>query len=118
MMSVGSLFDDDFRKNLTNIAKKKKCKIYVPSGAVCGVDGISSANVGGLNEVTLVTTKPNTSLGKKYNKRTVLFEGSAREAVKKFPANINVAASLSLAGKSPLDWTTPAAGAAPCPPTR
>jgi len=99
MMSVGSLFDDDFRNKLKKIAKEKKCKIYVPSGAVCGIDGILSANVGGLSEVTLVTTKPNTSLGKKCVKRTVLFEGNAREAVKKFPANINVAASLSLAGR-------------------
>ena len=44
-MSVGILFDDNFRKNLEKIAKEKKCKIYLPSGAVCGIDGILSANV-------------------------------------------------------------------------
>jgi len=37
-------------------------------------------------------------LGKKYEKRVIVFKGDAREAVKKFPMNINVAASLSLAG--------------------
>ena len=99
LMSVGSLFDDNFRKKLKNVAREKHCKIYVPSGAVCGLDGILSAGVGGLNEVTLVTTKPPASFGKRFDERTVLFEGTARDAVKKFPANINVAASLSLAGK-------------------
>jgi aspartate dehydrogenase len=99
LMSVGSLFDDHFQKELEKIAREKHCKIYVPSGAVCGIDGILSAGVGGLNEVTLVTTKPPASFGKSFDERTVLFEGNARDAVKKFPANINVAASLSLAGK-------------------
>jgi len=99
LMSVGSLFDDSFRRKLEKIARKKSCKIYVPSGAICGVDGILSANVGGLNEVTLVTTKPPESFGKSFDVRSVLFTGKARDAVKKFPSNINVAASLSLAGK-------------------
>lgn len=99
LMSVGGLFDDGFRKKLKNVARKKQCKIYIPSGAVCGIDGILSASIGGLNEVTLVTTKPPSSLGKSIDERTVVFEGSARQAVKKFPQNINVAASLSLAGK-------------------
>jgi len=88
-----------FEKKIEKIAREKHCKIYVPSGAVCGLDGILSAGVGGLNEVTLVTTKPPLSLGKDIDERTVVFEGTARDAVKKFPANINVAASLSLAGK-------------------
>ncbi len=99
MMSVGSLFDEKFRMKLDKIAREKKCKIYVPSGAICGIDGILSANIGGLNEVTLVTTKPPSSIGKSCNKRSVLFKGNARDAVKKYPKNINVAASLSLAGK-------------------
>jgi len=99
LMSVGSLFNDRFRQNLEKLARKNRCKIYVPSGAVCGIDGILSASMGELNEVTLVTTKPPVSLCKSLDERTVLFEGTARDAVKKFPANINVAASLSLAGK-------------------
>lgn len=98
IMSVGSLLDDDFRLKLEKAAKEKHCKIYLPSGAVCGIDGILSASVDVIDEVTLVTTKPPSSLGREYTKRTVVFEGYAREAVKKFPMNINVAASLSLAG--------------------
>lgn len=98
IMSVGSLLNSKFRNNLEKIARERKSKIYLPSGAVCGIDGILSASVGGIDEVTLVTTKPPRSLGKKFNKRTIVFDGNAKGAVKKFPKNINVAASLSIAG--------------------
>ena len=54
IMSVGCLFEDKFRIELEKIAKKKHCKIYLPSGAVCGIDGILSASVDIIDEVTLV----------------------------------------------------------------
>lgn len=98
IMSVGSLFDDKYRKELEETARSKHCKIYLPCGAVCGIDGILSASIDAIDEVTLVTTKPPRSLGKNYGKRITVFEGTAREAVEEFPRNINVAASLSLAG--------------------
>ena len=98
IMSIGSLIDDVFRKKIEATARKQNCKIYLPSGAVCGIDGILSASIDTLDEVTLVTTKPPKSLGKNYDKRTVIFRGYAREAVKLFPKNINVAANLSIAG--------------------
>jgi aspartate dehydrogenase len=98
LRSVGSLFDNEFKENLEKIAREKKCKIYLPSGAVCGIDGILSASIDMIDEVTLVTTKSPKALGKNFDKRTVVFNGSARDAVKEFPMNINVAASLSLAG--------------------
>ena len=98
IMSVGSLFNEKFKNKLEKIAKEKYCKIYLPSGAVCGIDGVLSASVDTIDEVTLVTTKPPESLGRKFDKRIVIFKGDAQEAVKKFPNNINVAGSLSLAG--------------------
>lgn len=98
IMSIGSLFDDVFREELEVLAKKMNCKIYLPSGAVCGIDGILSASIDVIDKVTLVTTKSPKALEKKIDKRTVIFRGSAREAVKKFPKNINVAANLSIAG--------------------
>ena len=98
IMSVGSLLDEKFRSKIEHIAKEKCCKIHLPSGAVCGIDGVLSASIDFIDEVTLVTTKPPESLGKKLDKRTIIFEGHARDAVKKFPTNINVAASLSIAG--------------------
>jgi aspartate dehydrogenase len=98
VMSIGSLFDDDFRMRLVEAARKNGCKIYLPSGAVCGIDGVYAASAECLDSVTLVTTKPPSSLGVNVDKRTVIYKGSAREAVKLFPRNINVAACLSLAG--------------------
>jgi aspartate dehydrogenase len=98
IMSIGSLFDDEFRKKLEETARKYKSKLYLPSGAVCGIDGILSASGDTIDKVTLVTTKPPKALGKKFKKRTVVFKGTAREAVQQFPKNINVAANLSIAG--------------------
>lgn len=98
LMSIGSLFDDGLRKKLEQIARKHHRKIYLPSGAVCGIDGVLAASIEKLDSVTLVTTKPPASLGVSVEERTIVFEGTARQAVKKFPRNINVAACLSLAG--------------------
>jgi aspartate dehydrogenase len=98
IMSVGSLFNDRLRKKLETLALQHRCKIYLPSGAACGIDGLLSASGDIIDEVTLVTTKPPASLGKDYSKRTIVFDGMARQAVIKFPKNINVAASVSLAG--------------------
>lgn len=98
IMSIGSLFNDTLRKKLETIARKHHRKIYLPSGAVCGIDGVLAASVEKLDSVTLVTTKPPASLGMSVEDRTVVFEGNARQAVELFPRNINVAACLSLAG--------------------
>ncbi len=98
IMSIGSLFDSDLLKRLEVTARQNNCRIYLPSGAVCGIDGIFAAHMAQLDSVTLVTTKPPESLGIQADKRTVVYEGSARDAVKKYPKNINVAACLSLAG--------------------
>lgn len=105
LMSIGSLFDDALRKNLEDIARTQHRKIYLPSGAVCGIDGVIAASIEKLDSVTLVTTKPPASLGKSVEERTVIFKGNARDAVKLFPRNINVAACLSLAGVG-FDETT------------
>lgn len=98
IMSIGSLLDSNLLERLKSKAREKKCKIYLPSGAVCGIDGIKAAKADVVDEVTLVTTKSPASLGKQLEKRTILFDGVARDAIKKFPKNINVAACLSLAG--------------------
>ena len=91
IMSVGILLDNKFKRKIEGIAREKQCKIYLPSGAVCGIDGLLSASVDEIDEVTLVTTKPPSSLGRKISKREIMFRGRAREAVKKFPMNLNMA---------------------------
>jgi aspartate dehydrogenase len=100
IMSTGALAEPDLLQELSDIASKKEVHIYVPSGAVAGIDAIRSVKHL-LNSVTITTTpffektriKPETITHKK-----LIYEGTARDAVKKFPANVNVAAVLSLAG--------------------
>lgn len=98
LLTIGALADDDLRDRLLALARKNGGKIHLPSGAVMGVDGVRGAKEAGLKSVTLVTTKPQEGLDKQVDKWTLLFNGPAREAVQKFPKNVNVAATLSLAG--------------------
>ena len=83
------------------------------SGAIAGLDGVRGAVVGRVDSVTLTTRKPPKGLaGAPYvvergidldalTEETVIFEGTAREACKGFPTNVNVSAALSLAGVGP-----------------
>lgn len=110
VMSVGGLIG---RRDLFDLANEKKVRLYLPSGALCGLDGVKSASIGKIRSCTLTTRKPPEGFrGAPYvvkneidldaiKQETVLFEGTAQEAVEGFPQNINVAASLSLAGIGP-----------------
>jgi len=109
IMSVGALADSGFLAELLQVAAKKGCRIYVPTGAIAGIDAIRSVRHL-LDSVTLTTTKsPKALSGAPFfetskiklddiTKSTVIYEGAAAEAVRAFPANVNVAAVLSLAG--------------------
>ena len=103
IMSIGALMDEKLRKQMQKVANENNSKIFIPSGAIVGLDGIKAASEGKLNKVTLTTRKPPMSLGKKVEREKILFEGKASEAVKKFPVNINVAATLSLACNRDID---------------
>jgi aspartate dehydrogenase len=108
IISIGVLADDDLRGRLESAARKGKSRMLLPSGAIGGLDAISSAAIGGLDEVTITTRKPPDALAtgtdqdSKLSDATaepvLLYEGAARNAVQMFPANVNVAAALSLAG--------------------
>ncbi len=99
ILSVGALLDDKLLGELLSNAKRGKTRIYVPSGAICGLDGLNGASVGGIKSVQLTTTKPPKSLGLEVSEKKVVFSGPPEEAVKKFPANINVSAALRLASR-------------------
>lgn len=98
--SVGALADEEFYTKLKMISHSSECKIYLPSGAIGGLDTIRAAKVlGGLDAVTLVTRKPLDALStESMTKETVLFEGAAKDAIENYPENMNVAITLSLAG--------------------
>ncbi|HPE63046.1 MAG TPA: aspartate dehydrogenase [Methanothrix sp.] len=111
IMSVGALMDQDLRRMVEGLAKDRSCRVYLPSGAISGLDGLKSAGAGRIDLVTLTTTKnPKGFVGAPYieekkidldgiSKATVIFEGPAEEAVRAFPANVNVAATLSLTAR-------------------
>lgn len=109
IMSVGGIAYNITK--LEELAEKNNVKLYVPSGAICGIDALKAASFSQLNKVTLITRKsPNAFKGVKYvedkkidldnmpEEEKILFEGTAAQAIIHFPQNINVAAVLSLAG--------------------
>jgi aspartate dehydrogenase len=112
IMSTGALADEKLFHEIRELAEKNNLKVYLPSGAITGLDGIKSAG-DEIESVMIKTTKPPKSLEgapffekhpmnlNEIKKPTVIYEGNAEEAVKLFPSNINVAASLSLAGIGP-----------------
>lgn len=105
-MSVGKLLG---QKKLFAAAAKNRCHLLIPSGAIAGLDAIKAASLVQVDEIVLTSRKPLNGFSQsdyltKHNvtlaqitKETVLFSGSVDEAVKYFPQNINVAATIALA---------------------
>jgi aspartate dehydrogenase len=114
VMSCGALLDNF---DLVDLARRHRGRILVPSGALLGLDAVAAAAEGGISSVHMVTRKPPRGLlGAPYLKENAIdiaglsepklvFAGTAREAARGFPANVNVAAALALAGIGP-DRTT------------
>lgn len=78
-------------------AKKNNKTIYVPHGAILGLDGIFDGQKL-INSVEIITTKNPKSLGREDTQKTILFEGSTRELAKLKPRNVNVHAAIAIAG--------------------
>lgn len=110
VMSVGAFSNSGLLKKVREVAGEEGGKVYLPSGALVGLDGVKSADMEDIEEISLITRKPPEVLStSKYvqeqdmdlsdldGPRTI-FESSAKDAVKAFPESVNVAASLSLAG--------------------
>jgi len=114
VVSAGGLLDN---ADLIELAKQNGGQIVVPTGALIGLDAVTAAAVGTIHSVRMVTRKPPLGLaGAPYivehnidieglTEPLKVFEGTARDAAKGFPANLNVAVALSLAGLGP-DRTT------------
>jgi aspartate dehydrogenase len=110
VISVGALLD---HPEVMEKSRQTGCRLYLPSGAIAGLDGIKSAAVGEIAHVTHTTRKPPKGLeGAPYlvergislaglQQEKEVFAGSAREACRGFPANVNVTAAVSLAGIGP-----------------
>ncbi|NQW17407.1 MAG: aspartate dehydrogenase [Chloroflexi bacterium] len=112
LMSSSAMTDPDVYAELMEAANSSGGKVIVPSGAIGGIDAIRAVEHL-LESVTLTTTKLPRALtgapgfaeweGKEITEPTVIFDGPASDAVRLFPANVNVAATLSLAGIGPTE---------------
>ena len=101
--SVGVLADRDFAGSL----KRNASRLWIPSGAVAGLDGLLAARTAGLEAVTYTSAKPplawkgtpgEKAVAAAGDKRITFFEGTAREAAVLYPQNVNVGAAVSFAG--------------------
>ena len=110
VLSCGALLDNF---DLVELARRHGGRILVPTGALLGLDAVAAAAEGGVSTVHMVTRKPPDGLaGARYLAENHIdiaglaqpkrvFAGSARDAARGFPANVNVAAALALAGIGP-----------------
>ncbi len=108
--SVGALLP---RMHLVEEARRTGARIVVPTGALLGLDAVRAAAEGAVESVTIETRKPPRGLeGAPYLAKnridvlavttpTRIFKGNAFDAAQGFPANVNVAAALALAGIGP-----------------
>ncbi len=107
ILSVGA-----FVKDIKLLGKiSRDTNVFIPSGAIAGVDGISALAMGNIKSLRLITSKPPLSLAGapflskqgidvlKIKKEKIIFRGSIKEAIENFPKNINVAATLFLASR-------------------
>jgi aspartate dehydrogenase len=114
VLSAGALLEHE---DLIELAKQNGGQIVVPTGALIGLDAVTAAAVGKIHSIRMVTRKPVRGLAgapyviennidiEQITEPLKIFDGTAREAAKGFPANLNVAVALSLAGIGP-DRTT------------
>jgi len=110
VMSVGAFSKPGFYERIEEVCMKRGVRVYIPSGAIGGLDAIHSAAQGRLEEVEITTIKSPASLeGAPYvvekgielsglEGPVEVFAGPAGEAIQGFPSNVNVAVALGLAG--------------------
>lgn len=107
LSSVGALHDEDLRAMLVAAAEKAGTRLYLPSGALAGLDFVRAARGAEALNVSYESRKPPAAwadelarlgLPAQPAETVTLFEGNAREAAARYPANLNVAATLALAG--------------------
>jgi aspartate dehydrogenase len=114
VLSCGALLDNF---DLVDLARRYGGRILVPTGALLGLDAVVAAAEGSISRVHMITRKPPRGLSgapfleenaidiAELSEPKQVFAGTAREAARGFPANVNVAAALALAGIGP-DRTT------------
>ncbi len=100
VISIGAFSDAEFLGEITEITEASQKQLYLPSGAIGGLDLIQNAkSAGDLKQVKIATRKPASTLtNQAVENELIVFSGPAEEAIKRYPKNVNVAIVLSLAG--------------------
>jgi len=106
--STGALTNDNLFSNLLLLSKKYNKKIIIPSAGIGALDMLSASSIGVLKEVNMVIRKNTEAwIGTvaenkfdltTYNDNLILFTGTVREGAKLYPQNVNISASVALAG--------------------
>ncbi len=110
IMSVGALADEDFVETLRDSARNNKRRIYIPSGAIFGLDNLKIGRISPIRKLLLRTIKSPASLGISAKERRLIFSGKAHECIKAYPKNVNVSVAMSLAAGRDTDvelWVDP-----------
>lgn len=97
VLSVTAFSDDKFTERVKELCSRYNRHIYFPHGAILGMDGLFDAR-SIINSVTIETVKSPKSLGRDDVERTIVYEGTTREACQLYPRNVNVHATVALAG--------------------
>lgn len=97
LFSVTAFSDQAFYDLVVKTCSEYGTHVYLPHGAIIGIDGIADAG-DLLHEVTVETVKPPRALGRTDTERTVLYDGSTRGACEAYPRNVNVHACIAMAG--------------------
>jgi len=111
IMSVGALADPVFREEIRKTAERECRKVYIPSGAIFGLDNLKIGKISQITKLLLRTTKSPASLGIETGERKRIFAGKANECIKAYPKNVNVSVAMSLAAGQDADvelWVDPA----------
>ncbi len=105
--STGAFADADFAAQVAGLQAASAARLWIPSGAIAGVDGLLAARTAGMDSVTYTSGKPphawdgtpaqSLLQGEARTRRVEFFEGSARDAARDYPQNANVGATIALA---------------------
>jgi aspartate dehydrogenase len=110
VLSAGALCDDALRSKLERAAREHRGLLYVPSGGIGGLDALKAACIAGVDQVSISISKPPAAWKNipyveslavpldALTKPRTLYDGTARAGVPLFPANVNIAAVLAMAG--------------------
>ncbi len=95
--SLTALRSQELRATIEEVSRLHGTHLYIPHGAILGLDGISDA-AKIIESVSIETVKSPKSLGREDTERSVVFDGSTYEATGLYPRNVNVHAAVALAG--------------------